>query len=1364
MELLPLLNNRTGSDAMNKTYLILVLVLSGIFTVLSAQNNGPQLIYPENNSEYQRSKNLEFKWAELPSVTTYRFELSSDSSFYNPELFFDVMGNSVVIDLLEYDSLYYWRVRDLTDETGWSEKWSFRTTIPPVRPQLILPVSGLTNQPDSMTFAWNKNIANSGYILQFSLTGKFSGSLQNIYVSDTTYRADSLQYSRPYYWRVRALNVNMDESTWSEARFFKTRLPGIKSLIADSTRNVDTALTIQWSKIDSATHYAFRVSTDRTLLDQTSPVILTGNKYLLDSLDANSWYYWQVLAFNTSGDSSLWSQVYSFRTKLRDINITSPVKGLRNTDTTMNFVWQPVQFSERYRFQLALDNQFTMLAADTILKNVGLSIDSLQYGTTYYWRINAYNKFGDSSKWSGTYSFRTRLSMPHMILPANDTNDVPINAEFRWSSSPGATYYKIQVSNEPEFDYPSLDTSIARNSYKFKLVPDTLYYWRIRAYNLIKDSSLWSPVQAFRSSASYRVLLDSVLYVKNLSEDPDDTLGYFVIENMGVNSFEFQSIYIKPDTLFQLLNSELTVNPENSRKYWVKINTAKIPAGTSQLNISMVRRNIADLPDTLSWNKSILIRKAVAKIASDTLVFRNTASLDSSLKSLVIKNVKSNIPLKIKKVSISGSDTLSFSINNKLTYVPANDSLPLNIWFKPTHQQINEAFLKIETNSFPVRDLNILLRGSGRGGELAEETYNSIKHFAADSFETFTDNSRKIFFRNTGNEILSLSLRFKKNYFRTVYDFQKDIQLKAGDTMSVQIKYNTPNFRRSNIDTLEIIHRGFGKDSIIAVIKGTFDSTASSAKLYRELLLNNEPFPSFSGAMEKNTALNFTHNPDLFKGMTDIALRLKYYTGGNGSYKTVHKDFSGNYRIPSEHLNQQGLLVWGELFIQNGLGKYTDSIIVLQPADVQVILRKFETVSVSVPKSIPVEDKADAKTKWIMFGFPFKDVIADSVFGRLGGASNQKDGEWIIYRYNPDVSAGFSIFDSYTFEPLRAYFFAQALTDSFRISYKYPNNVLTRKLTDTVINVSGSGWKTISNPFLFDVLVDNSVTLTKYDVNYNSYRMVNYMKPGEAYFVAPEINQVRLKTFGKYDALRYPGPLKAFDWNVKISGKTESSVHEVFVTMADAERLSKSRAAGKYTLPPSLSSETELYLVNEQNEKLLMNTARGTDGAVWDLIIKSASDQNIILTSEINGTFPESFGFRIYSMNKRAFINFNEGIALDQNTESLYKIIIGTEKYIGSVVNSLSQLPEEFSLYQNYPNPFNSSTTISYVIPSGISNERVTLKLYDVLGREAATIVDEVQNAGRYNVKVDLPLSSGIYIYKLSAGSFSQSRKMVLLK
>jgi len=99
---------------------------------------------------------------------------------------------------------------------------------------------------------------------------------------------------------------------------------------------------------------------------------------------------------------------------------------------------------------------------------------------------------------------------------------------------------------------------------------------------------------------------------------------------------------------------------------------------------------------------------------------------------------------------------------------------------------------------------------------------------------------------------------------------------------------------------------------------------------------------------------------------------------------------------------------------------------------------------------------------------------------------------------------------------------------------------------------------------------------------------------------------------------------------------------------------------------------------------------------------------------------------------------------------------------IVSDVDEKNQNPLEFNLAQNYPNPFNPSTTIKYAVAT---TSFVSIKVYDMIGQEVASLVNEMKDAGTYEVKFDgKNLASGVYIYKMSADNFTSVKKLNLLK
>ncbi|MBU1102008.1 MAG: T9SS type A sorting domain-containing protein [Bacteroidetes bacterium] len=95
-------------------------------------------------------------------------------------------------------------------------------------------------------------------------------------------------------------------------------------------------------------------------------------------------------------------------------------------------------------------------------------------------------------------------------------------------------------------------------------------------------------------------------------------------------------------------------------------------------------------------------------------------------------------------------------------------------------------------------------------------------------------------------------------------------------------------------------------------------------------------------------------------------------------------------------------------------------------------------------------------------------------------------------------------------------------------------------------------------------------------------------------------------------------------------------------------------------------------------------------------------------------------------------------------------------------IEDIKELPLTFGLAQNYPNPFNPSTVIKYQIPE---SSIVSLKVFDMLGREIKVLVNEQKNAGEYSVELDASqYSSGVYFYELRCNNFVNSRKMLLMK
>ena len=183
------------------------------------------------------------------------------------------------------------------------------------------------------------------------------------------------------------------------------------------------------------------------------------------------------------------------------------------------------------------------------------------------------------------------------------------------------------------------------------------------------------------------------------------------------------------------------------------------------------------------------------------------------------------------------------------------------------------------------------------------------------------------------------------------------------------------------------------------------------------------------------------------------------------------------------------------------------------------------------------------------------------------------------------------------------------------------------------------------------------------------------------------------------------------------------------------------------------------------------------NGLTWSLVTGSVPTSNIncIISGPNDELFVGTGGLGIYKSidQGQTWEQLNSGLDnLEVNTLYLDKnnfLWAGSESGVfqsnSAIVNVQEDIisnPKNFQLYQNYPNPFNPSTIISWQSPIGSWQ---TLKVYDVLGNEVATLVDEYRNTGNYSVEFDgSNLPSGIYFYQLKAGSYVETKKMILIK
>ncbi|RJP62265.1 MAG: T9SS C-terminal target domain-containing protein [Ignavibacteriales bacterium] len=209
----------------------------------------------------------------------------------------------------------------------------------------------------------------------------------------------------------------------------------------------------------------------------------------------------------------------------------------------------------------------------------------------------------------------------------------------------------------------------------------------------------------------------------------------------------------------------------------------------------------------------------------------------------------------------------------------------------------------------------------------------------------------------------------------------------------------------------------------------------------------------------------------------------------------------------------------------------------------------------------------------------------------------------------------------------------------------------------------------------------------------------------------------------------------------------------------------------EYLQPTGFGNSLESFIVCEDNKsRCIASIKSGTNGAEWDFVLlNNSGNSEVNLNAAIAGKIPQNYSYKIFDCTSRKVIDENSVLRISKGSEHQFKMLIGTGEFINETLNKLKELNDiTFALEQNYPNPFNPVTTIKYSLPVETGHApslQVTLKVFDILGKEVATLVNEEQQPGYYTISFDASkFASGVYIYQLKAGSLITSKKMILLK
>ena len=356
----------------------------------------------------------------------------------------------------------------------------------------------------------------------------------------------------------------------------------------------------------------------------------------------------------------------------------------------------------------------------------------------------------------------------------------------------------------------------------------------------------------------------------------------------------------------------------------------------------------------------------------------------------------------------------------------------------------------------------------------------------------------------------------------------------------------------------------------------------------------------------------------------------------------------------------------------------------------------------------------------------------------------------------------------------------------FWILSKNPINIPSQDVNS--VNLTGisfpiplhNGWNIISNPFEKAVSVADIKTANGLGQNSNFFDFkgsftsngASTLNPYEGYYFFND---------GTHSSLNIPYPFTISTGKIKADkinkfypadylklALMQNNIEKSFIIAGFNSEAEKAYDELDGLAPPDYFENIRINIEDQEipfsykqlfvDYKPIIN-----EGQSFNIKIKNTTKHTVKLITDGIENF-SNYEVYLLDNNLNKFYNLkekNEIILSPLHEKYDFQLLVGDKKYIDNIKKG--NIPTEYEIYQNYPNPFNPVTLIKYQIP--VNNNFVEIKIYNILGKEVKTLVNEVQNSGIHEVEFNASnLSSGVYFYTLKAGSYSATKKMIFMK
>jgi len=340
--------------------------------------------------------------------------------------------------------------------------------------------------------------------------------------------------------------------------------------------------------------------------------------------------------------------------------------------------------------------------------------------------------------------------------------------------------------------------------------------------------------------------------------------------------------------------------------------------------------------------------------------------------------------------------------------------------------------------------------------------------------------------------------------------------------------------------------------------------------------------------------------------------------------------------------------------------------------------------------------------------------------------------------------------------------------------------------TDTTYSMPlSAGWTLIGNPFDFNIPQSN-VTLQSgaildirsYNGNWSNFTASMTPFAGYAVYSDAATNLIIDPVLSAVGKLKTEKMLaeKEGEWMIGIEARSQDALD------TDTRAMSMTKASEEYDPfdrpePPVIGEYVSVYFPHPEWEKISKNYCTDARpkleaGDIWQFEIRTNIKDNVSLTFTGIENVPTEYEIWFVDEVHKLLHNVREKasyeVSVSTSSPKKLMLIVGKAEFIQQKLTDYEMIPTVFSLDQNFPNPFNPTTIIRYGLPK---DEHVSLKVYNLLGQEVVTLMHNVDKKAGYHAVVwngtngqGNQVASGMYIYLLQAGNYTNVKKMLLLR